>query len=883
MIRSAILRIYAALIYAYPPDLRRTHGAAMYQCAGDALARRGTGAAPRLFTDLLLSVPREWALVMKGIRVTTWIEGLGSDVVHALRLLVRSPGFTTSAVLTLALGIGANAAIFSLADAVLLRPLKVASPSELYMLKFSTSYPDFLSYSQLDRMFSGVAAISGSQMNVAADGRADLVDARDGRLVSGSYFSMLGVPPALGRTIGPADDVPNGPIVVVLGYRWWQSRFGGDPHVIGKTIRINNAPATIVGVTAKGFQGTSLYESAKVFLPITHSPRVRTGFFVSPAMLTTRKMVWMNILVRLRPGVTPQQGAAAIEAIYRQVQPLKPGAKPEPFELQPLHRRALGGDNAGKVVNFVVLLGVVVALTLLIGCANLANLLLSRATTRRREIGVRMAIGAGRVRIARQLLIESLMLSSIGGAAGVYVASIAMSLLERFQLPGGIEIAGLALEPNAPMLLFTAGVATLTGLLFGVVPALRASRTDVLSTLREQSRATSARSGARSALVAIQVALSAVLLIGTGLFLRSLVQTLDVPLGFQVDGVATASVNLGAARYEPARARAFYADALTKMRQLPGVTAAAWTGVIPSVGSRMFTTAVDGYQPGPDEEVRFYYSTVGTEYFKAIGTRILRGRAFADTDTHAAPRVAIVNEAAAKKYWAGRDPLAGRLISDDKTSVHIVGIAEDAKVDGLDDRPIPFVYLPFTQDEAGATRSTAHLLVRTTNQVEPFLPVLAEQLRSLDRDAPVFDVSSLAWRLRDLVMPQRMGATLFAVFSALAVALAAIGIYGVASYVAALRTRELGIRAALGADRPAIRALVLRQASVPVAAGLAAGLLIASLSGQAIAAFLRGVPARDPITYAAVAVLLTTIALAATWIPARRAARVDPIQALRQD
>jgi putative ABC transport system permease protein len=883
MMRAAILRLYAALLYAYPPDLRRTHGAAMRQCAADALAGRGLAVAPRLFADLLLSVPREWGLVMKGIRVTAWFDGLGRDVVFAFRLLSRSPGFTAAAVLTLALGIGANAAIFSLADAALLRPLKVANPSELYMLKFSTSYPDFVAYSQLDRMFSGVAAISGGQMNVVADGRAELVGASDGRFVSGNYFGMLGVPPAAGRVFGPSDDVPNAPAVAVLGYRWWQSRFGGDPGVIGRTIRINNTPVTIAGVSAEGFHGNSLYESAKVFVPITHSPRIRTGFFSSPTMLTTRRMVWLNVLVRLRPGVTPQQAAAAVEAIYRQAQPLKPGARAEPFELQPLRTRALGGANAGKVTNFVVLLCTVVALTLLIGCANLANLLLSRAAARRREIGVRMAIGAGRVRIARQLLIESLMLSTIGGAAGVYVASMAIYLLERFQLPGGIEIARLGLHLSLPVLLFTAGVSALTGLLFGVIPALRASRTDVLGTLREESRATSARSGARATLVAIQVALSAVLLIGTGLFLRSLVQALGVPLGFRVEGVATASVNLGAARYDAARARAFYGDALTKVRQLPGVTAAAWTGVIPSVGSRMFTTTVDGYQPAPDEEVRFYYAPVGAEYFKATGTRIVRGRAFTDGDVHGAPQVAIVNEAAAKKYWAGRDPLAGRIVNDDKTSVRIVGVAEDAKVDGLTDTAIPFIYLPFTQDEDGATRSTTHLLVRTTGDVEPFLPVMAEQLRSLDRDAPVFDVSSLAWRLRDMVMPQRMGVTLFAVFSALAVALSAVGIYGVASYVAALRTRELGIRIALGADRRAIRALVLRQASVPIVAGLAAGLLIAAMSGQAIAAFLRDVPPRDPITYAAVTALLASVALAATWIPARRAAQMDPIQALRQD
>jgi predicted permease len=732
-------------------------------------------------------------------------------------------------------------------------------------------------------LFSGVIGTSSAQINMVVDGRADLADAGDARFVSGDYFNVLGVPPAAGRVIGPADDTPNGPVVVVLGYRWWRSRFGGDPSVIGKSVRVNDVPATIIGVAAKDFRGTGLNGAAKLFVPLSQSPRLRTGYFNSPTMLTTRRMVWLNVIVRLRPGVTPQQGAAAIEAIYRQAQPLKPGARAEPFELQPLRTRALGGDSAPSLTNFVALLGAVVALTLFIGCANLANLLLSRAAARRREIGVRMAIGAGRVRIARQLLIESLVLSAIGGAAGLYVASLGIQLLGRFQLPGGIEVAGLGLELNGPILAFAALITVATGIVFGLAPAWRAMRSDVLATLRDDSRATSARSGLRSALVGIQVALSAVLLIGAGLFLRSLVQALDTPLGFRIEGVATASVNLGVARYDVARARAFYADAIARARQLPGVTAAAWTAVIPSVGGRLFTTTVEGYQTRPAEEIRFYYSSVGSEYFEAVGTRLVRGRPFTDADGPSAPQVGIINEAAAKKYWAGRDPLAGGIIGDGKAAVQIVGIAEDTKIDAAGDEAVPFIYLPFTQDEQGGTRSTAHLLVRTADGVQRLLAPLGEQLRAIDHGAPVFDVSSLAWRLRGLVMPQRMGTTLFALFGTVAITLAAIGIYGVASYVTKLRTKELGIRVALGADRRRIRALVLRQGSIPVAVGLVTGLAIAAIASRAATAFLRGVPPRDPLTYAAVALLLSAIALVATWIPARRAARLDPIRALRQE
>jgi predicted permease len=880
MIRRALASLYAALLYAYPSDLRRAYGPEMRQCARDTLARRGAAALPRLLVDLAVSVPREWAHQLKGISVTRLLAtGIGRDLTYAIRLLWRSPGFSTVAILTLALGIGANAAIFSLADATLLRPLRVADPGTLHVIKFSSAYPDYQAYTGLVDLFDGVVATSGARVNAVADGRADLVDAR---FVSGNYFGVLGVPPAVGRVLVQGDDERNGPMVAVLGHAWWQSRFGGDPGVVGKTIRVNNAPVTIIGVAPQDFYGTSLHESTKLFIPVSQAPRVQTGFFAGPTMLTTRDMVWLNVIVRLKPGITPQTAAAGIESVYRHFHPLSPGAKAAPFELTPLRVRALGDTNAGSLFNFVALLGAVVVLTLLIGCANLANLLLSRAASRRREIGVRMAIGAGRTRIARQLLVESLVLSSIGAAAGLYVASVALQLLERFQLPGGIEIADLGLRLSGPAIAFTAVVAGATTVLFGLAPAWRAARTDVLGTLRDDSRATSARSGLRSTLVAAQVALSLVLLTGTGLFLRSLLGSLRVPLGFRVEGVATASVNLGAARYDRSGAKAFYDEALVRARVLPGVKAAAWTNLVPITGSRVWSTGVEGYRPQPGEEVPFYYASVGPEYFQAAGTRILRGRPFTDADGAAAPRVGIINEAAARKYWAGRDPLHGR-IGDGKEWIQVVGVAETAKVEELDEDPVPYVYLPFTQDAGGASVSAAHLFVRTDGDADALLGPLREQLRGIDRNAPVYDVVTFAWRVRQLVMPQRMGATLFAVFSALALTLAAVGIYGVASYVAALRTRELGIRIALGADRARIRALVLRQGSIPVATGLAAGIVIAAIASRAAAAFLRDVPPRDPLTYVVVATLLAAIALLATWIPARRAAALDPIKALRQD
>jgi predicted permease len=807
--------------------------------------------------------------------------GIGRDVAYAIRLLWRSPGFTVAAVLTLALGIGANAAIFSLADATLLRPLRVANPSELYTIaRWASAYPDYVAYTARTDLHNGAIATAGGRLNATAGGRSELVDSR---FVSGNYFGVLGISPAAGRLIVPADDERNGPVVAVLGYQWWQARFGGDPAVIGTTLRVNNVPVTVIGIAPESFHGTSLFEATKVFLPLTQTPRVQTGFFARPEMLTNRNMVWLTVIARLKPGVTAAAAASGLTTVYRQFHPIRPGTKPEAFVLEPLRTRALGGTNERDLYRFVALLGAVVALTLLIGCANLANLLLARAAARRREIGVRMAIGAGRGRIARQLLIESVVLSAIGGLAGLYVASTVLRLLARFQLPGGIEIEGLALGLSTAALGYTCVVASVTGMLFGLAPAWRAARTDVLGSLRDESRATSARSGLRSTLVAAQVALSLVLLTGTGLFLRSLVQSLRVPLGFQVDGVATASVNLGAARYDPARAKVFYDEALARIHRLPGVTAASWSTLVPIGGSRVFTATVEGYQPKPDDEVFFYNVAVGPEYFQAAGTRLLRGRLFTDADSASAPMVGIINEAAAAKYWPGRDPLQGWIDIDEGKRVQVIGIAENARIKTLDEKPAPFIYQPFAQERGGGTINAAHLFVRTSGDAGALLAPLSEQLRAIDRDAPVYDVGTFAWRVRQLVMPQRMGVTLFGVFSALALTLAAIGIYGVASYVAALRTRELGIRIALGADRARIRALVLRQSSVPVAAGVGAGLVIAAAGSRLAAAFLRDVPPRDPVTYAAVAALLAAIALVATWIPARRAARLDPIQALRQE
>jgi putative ABC transport system permease protein len=879
--RRTIERLYGALLYAYPPSLRRAHGAEMRQCARTVLARGSAAAATRLLIDLLVSVPREWTLLLKGVPVRRLLlSGLGRDVAYAVRLLWRSRGYTIAAVLTLALGIGANTAVFSLADATILRPLHVSRPSDLVAFKWSASLPDYREWAARTDVFDGVAAASGVRATAVLDGGPEVIDVA---FTSTNYFSVLGVRAYAGRLLGAADE-RSGEVAAVLDHAWWRERFDGDPAAIGRSLRINGETVTIAGIADEGFRGTSLTLTPKVYLPLGSIARLRGGVFGRPGALENRGFTWLTAIGRLRAGMTVTAAADAMEALYARQHPEDRGPQQGRLELESVKERALGGPDAANVRTFVQLLGGIVILTLLIGCANLANLQLARAAARRREIGVRLALGAGRTRIGRQLLVESLVLASIGGGLGLAVAIGMLRLIARFQLPGGIDIEGLALGLNRPALAFAALAATATALLFGVVPAWQGARTGALASLRDESRSTSARSHLRTVLVAAQVALSLVLLAGTGLFLRSFAEAVRVPLGFTPDGVATASVALGAAKgFDAVRSKNFFEQALMRAHQLPGVTAAAWTTVLPINGSMSAEATIVGYTPRQGEDTHVYMAEVGPEYFHAAGTRMLRGRAFTTADTPASPLVGIVNETAARRFWAGRDPLQGRLKLDRDHAIQIVAVVEDTKIRSLDEPAAPFLYVPFAQSSGPFGLTRAALLVRTTGDVHALLALLRDQLRAADPEAPVASLTTFAWQVRKLVMPQRMGAVLFAIFAALAVTLAAIGIYGVTAYVAALRSRELGIRIALGADRARIRGLVLQQGSMPIAAGLAAGLVIAALGSRLATAFLRGVPPRDPLTYAAVAALLAAIALVATWIPARRASQLDPIRALRLD
>ncbi|HYT65226.1 MAG TPA: FtsX-like permease family protein, partial [Vicinamibacterales bacterium] len=582
---------------------------------------------------------------------------------------------------------------------------------------------------------------------------------------------------------------------------------------------------------------------------------------------------------RLRAGVSSAAAADAMDAMYAGQHP-RAGSGRDRLEMESMRSRLIGAPGAGSIYTFVGLLAGVVMLTLFIGCANVANLQLARAAARQREIAVRLAIGAGPARIFRQVLTENVVLAVLGCALGLIVASVSLRLMARFQLPGGIDIQELPLAVDRHALAVAMVIAAATVVLSGLLPAFQAARVSSLATLRGASRV-SPRSGVRSALVAVQIALSLVLLTGTALFLQSFAAALRVPLGFNPAGVATTTLTPAAKGFDKPRAREFFDAALVKVHAIPGVTAAAWTNMLPINGSMSMSAAIDGYPTKPGDDSHVYVANVGPEYFAAAGIRLLRGRLFTANDKTGSPLVGIINESAARRFWSGRDPLAGRIMADDKNVIDIVGVVEDTKIRSLDEKPEPFLYTPFAQPTGPFAMDRGTLLVRTSGDVRALVPALRDQLRATDPAAPLSAVTTFEWQVRRLVMPQRMGAAFFAAFAALALTLASIGIYGVAAYVAALRTREIGVRIALGADRAHIRALVLRQGATPVGLGIAAGVALALAGGRFAAGFLRGVTAHDPLTYTGVAVLLSAIALAATWIPARRAARLDPIRALR--
>jgi len=812
------------------------------------------------------------------------MQALLQDLRFAIRILAKAPGFTAVAVISLALGIGANTTIFSLINAALFRPLpRVKDPAALVGFRGHASYPDYEDFRDQNEVFSGIAALGGmSEISLSSVGQPEIAK---GEFVSANYFSVLGVDFTTGRAFLPEEDrLANAQPVVVISHGLWKRRFGGDPNLIGGSVNLNGLNFTVIGVAPPGFVGAEVYAPRDLWIPMAIYPRLNPPppgkVAGGPDLLRNRGAHWLNMVARLKPGVTRAQAQAAMNAIVsRQPQERndqKIDERLSAVELLPV----IGGfdprDRAGSLP-ISALLQAIVGLVLLTACANIAGLLLARSSLRRREIGIRQALGASRARIIQQLLTESLLLSLLGALAGLLVAAWARDLL--IKLGGATPITSLDLSLDYQVLAFTFSASLLAGLVFGLAPALQASKPDLIPALKNETAGKGyRRSRLRNGFVISQTALSVILLIGSGLFIRSLQNARTIDPGFKVEGALLATLDPGLLRYSKEQGQEFFRQAVERVEALPGVESASLMNIVP-LGLRF--AQHDAYVEGQDgpRTVSTGFNTVGPRYFQTMGIRVVRGREFNSQDRAGAQPVIMINETLSRRLWPGEDPIGKRLRLGDPSApeAEIVGVAVDGKYATLGENARSFTWRPLLQSYS----SKMTLVVRTTGNPETLSAAVREQIQSLDPNLPVTQITTLAERVDFALFSARLGAALLGAFGLLALGLAATGIYGVIAYCGAQRTQEFGIRMALGADGADVRRLVLREGLKVVLIGVTAGLALSLAATRLIAGFLYGVGANDPLTFVGVSLLLTAVALLACYLPARRATKVDPMVALR--
>lgn len=808
----------------------------------------------------------------------------------AFRQLLKNPGFTVVAVLTLALGIGANTAIFSVVDQLLVRPLPVNEPDRLVLIgqarrdgqpDFDFNYPLFRDYQRGNTVFSQLAASSELDVGLGTGGATER---RRALAVSGNYFTLLGVEPALGRTFAvnegvEVDDAP----VVVLSHGLWQRQFGADPQVIGRHVTVNASPFTIIGVAPREFAGTSRASAPDLYLAITMYGSLTGPLQGGEHPLRTRFFTWLSMMGRLRDGVTLDQAQVAMTTLAQQVRAATPANTSTNLVVLPGAQGFSHELNDARLPMNLLL--VTAALVLLIACANLANLQLARATGRTREVAIRLALGAGRGRIVRELLGESVLLACGGGVLGMVVAVWLVAVFGRFRPANATIELGSGLDLR--VLLFAFGVSVLTGVLFGLAPALRASRPQLVPELKGGMGATEprvSRWNLRGALVVLQVALSLLVLVSAGLCVRSLRNLRQLEPGFEPSRVVLMSLDLGLNNYSRPQAREFYVRLIERVRTLPGIEAASLALTTPLSGSApgMSVERVEGYQPGPGERPVGDFNIVAGDYFRAVGVPIRQGRDFSAADSAKGPAVVVVNEAFARRYWPGQDAVGKRLWQhgpDGGVATEVVGVVGSTPNRRLTDSPRPAFFFPLTQKPEAAMT----LVVRTGLEPAGTIGLLRELVKSLDSNVPVFGVRTLAEQKDGSLALQRMAATLLGGFGLLALLLAALGIYGVLAYSVSRRTREIGVRLALGAQVGDVLRLVLRRGLGLTGMGLALGLLAALATTRLLGGFLFGIQPLDPVTIGTVITLLALVALLACWLPARRATCVDPMVALRAE
>ncbi|HSV62872.1 MAG TPA: ABC transporter permease [Chthoniobacterales bacterium] len=812
------------------------------------------------------------------------METLIQDLRYGARQLLKRPGFTLLAIISMALGIGANTAIFSLVDTVAFRPLPVRNASELQELYGTLhngadytlqSYLNYKDYRDRNQVFSGLIAYRLVVASLSHNGNNERVW---GTTVSGNYFDVLGVPLALGRGFLPEEDqIPKSHPVIILSHGCWQKRFGADPGIVGRTVSLNNVVFTVVGVAPKDFIGTELAYSPEFWAPLMMSPVIEPG----STYLDQRVDNNLFVIGRLKPGVTKAQAEAALKIMTEEMGREHPTENAgRGIELIPPGLFIPSIRNA--VFAFAIVLTVVGALVLLLACVNLANLLLARATERRKEIAIRLAVGASRGRLIRQLLTESVMLSVAGGAAGVLLATWINHLVRTIKLPTDIALI-FDLRVDWRVLSFALVLSLITGLVFSLIPAVQSSKPQLVPALKDESAlAGFRRSRLRNTLVIVQVALSLVLLICAGLIVRSLQEAQRMRPGFNPQNAVALSFDLGLQGYDETKNRVFQRQVLERVRALPGIESAALTDNIPlSLNYNNTSIYVEGQPPTPMSKLPLAIPTsVTPDYFRAMGMS-LRGRDFTDQEDKKENRVAIVNETFARKFFPGQEVIGKRFNfgGPENPFWEIIGVCGDGKYNSLGEDPQPAFFRPQLRDCSPGIS----LVARIRGDPQPALAALQREIHSLDPTLPLYDIKTLTEHMKIPLFPARIAAGALASFGVLALVLAAVGIYGVMSYVVAGRTREIGLRMALGARTGNVRRLILRQGMMLALIGSMIGLGIAFLATRLLKSVLYGVSAIDPTTFVGVTFVLGAVALLACWIPALRASRVDPMVALRAE
>ncbi|MBA3714242.1 MAG: ABC transporter permease [Pyrinomonadaceae bacterium] len=840
------------------------------------------------------------------------MKTIWQDLRYAARMLWKTPGFTIVAVLSLALGIGANTAIFSFVNAVLLRALPIAEPERLVFVFSSTRaelynvapYPDYVDYRDRNKVFSDLTAYSGITVSLSDNEQVEQIS---GLIVSGNYFDVLGVRARAGRTFLPEEDqTPGAHPVAIISHGLWQRCFAGDANAVGKQLLLNGQPFTVVGVAPAGFDGAEAGRTSDIYVPmmmqaVVRPPRSGYSGEMNPDLLSVRRNGWLNMIGRLKADVSFEGAQSEMKVLAKQLADAYPDTnKEETATLFPVTKG--DPDQRGTLLSVAGLMSGVVGLVLLIACANVANLLLARASARRKEISIRLALGASRWRLIRQLLTESVFLSLVGGAGGLLLAVWLVDALQSYSPPGNFFPVTFDFSLDARVLAFTLLLSVLTGIIFGIAPALQASNPDLVHALKDEMVALPGGSSwgfrgfnLRNLLVVAQVALSLVLLISAGLFLRSLHRAQHIDPGFSPEHVLVMPLNIHLLRYTKAQGQEFYRGMIERVEAIPGVQSATLSRTPPLSGaSRQSNVLIEGRE-GPNRtsnsestsgnpdtgENLTLASPVALKYFETMSIPLLRGRDFTAQDREGAPGVIIINETFARRYFPDQDPLGKRLsLSGAKGPwLEVVGLARDGKYITLGETSAPMVYQSILQrHETGMT-----LLIRTGGDPSNFAAGVRREVQTIEKNLPVPNIRPMTELLNNSLFPARMGAVLLGVFGLLALLLAAVGLYGVMSYSVARRTREIGIRMALGARGGDVLGLVLREGMALVAVGVLLGLGGAFAVTRLLVSFLYGVSTTDPLTFVSIAVFLTLIALAASFIPARRASKVDPMIALRYE